>query len=1005
MLARHPKTGEPIRVITSNSSTWKSAKTIAWLTGLETAEVNWNRYDIGASNIDAWYKLKGLNIDVDVCCLLGDPNTCIEWLEKGHASSCKIVGAPKSLLEILGLNRLAELGITNMLCMDELLELYPFLELAWDKTESDAQIMLSLILQYGVAFGITDGPHTTTANSLGLKTIATLEAPAPLYYVTQYYVSPNPKRAKENDKCLKNNVACKYIDKIILLNEAALELPIKSAKIKQENVGSRLSFHHVFQWIYNDAPEDALICIANSDIHLDDSWKALWSINMEATFLALLRWDAQDDGSSPKLFGPRADSQDTWVISAKAVKARVWEWASLKIPFGQGGCDNAITVEMLKQKFLVVNPCMSLITHHVHNTNFRTYDPTDIVKRPTFLYINPSGLHDLEPIVNIKAKTVKTLTLESLSLGLKGTLTDAQLVTLLTMLSKKQGDTLFPESKFPIYEFDNVFQLSSGLIRTYSSIIVGNSEVNSNAWSKEEIGVASAAVSVNVGLIAPCPDEIANSPVRYLLEYMGKIFALRELNKDGEWLGVKSEEISDALKIFSWEQETLPLVIRTPMFQTWCKKAYAWVPNNTNNRIVSSAEIGALRRGLTNWSPTSTKKTIVVYVGKTINNSCVEMLEKLLHEKYEINIIYPTTQISTAINLLCGAYGAIVYGGKNSIEHWGTLWALPKGAKIWEIQAEVDPCLDLYSVAVASELDHNLHIIPRVNLNNSDINNLVYKLVNSIVNIQPTNQTIPQIYMPSRDTKGFFSHAGDSFREMVELWAENDYVKINYVPGLTQIWLHAIGDTLLYDRPTLEWLEKAPVIEQVWKRAFFGNPSPFGNNSSPWSFWPRKPRLLETLIKKGVGTSVQRPLSLVFYGRSENKVQLDHRSKEDWASVCDEFVHVIGEKPYPYSHHEYLIRLSSAKWGLCLAGYGNKCHREIECMALGCVPIVSSDVDMQNYINPPIEGLHYFRVNGPEAVQSILSMSHEKWVTHSEACRNWWKANASAEGLWLLTTA
>jgi hypothetical protein len=52
MLAHHPKTGEPIRIITSNSSTWKSAKTIAWLTGLESTEYKWNRYDIGASNID-----------------------------------------------------------------------------------------------------------------------------------------------------------------------------------------------------------------------------------------------------------------------------------------------------------------------------------------------------------------------------------------------------------------------------------------------------------------------------------------------------------------------------------------------------------------------------------------------------------------------------------------------------------------------------------------------------------------------------------------------------------------------------------------------------------------------------------------------------------------------------------------------------------------------------------------------------------------------------------------
>jgi hypothetical protein len=1001
MLAHHPKTGEPIRIITSNSSTWKSAKTIAWLTGLESTEYKWNRYDIGASNIETWFKLNSLNIDVDVCCLLGDISTCIEWLRSGNAASCKIVGAPKTLLETLGYNTLAELGITNMICIDEALDLYPFLERSWDKTESDAKLVLSLILQYGMAFPIIDGPHMSIANSLGLKTLTTLEPPANLYYVTQYYNPANTKRAKEIDKCLKMNVECKYIDKIILLNESSLKLPIESNKIKQYNIGSRLSFYDVFQWIYKDAPEDALICIANSDIHLDDSWRTLWSINMESTFFALLRWDVQEDGSSPKLFGPRADSQDTWVVSAKAVKDRKWDWDALKFPFGQGGCDNAITIEMLKQKFLVINPCMSLITHHVHSSKYRTYDPANIVKKPTFMYVNPSGLHDLEPIVNIGATVAKTLTLDSLSLVPKGTLTESQSTTLLTMLSKKKGDLLFSEFKFPIYEFNNVFQLSTGLLRSYSSIILGKSEENSKAWSKEEIGVASASVSIDVGLVAPCPDEIANSPVRYLLEYMGKILVLRDLHRDGEWLGVKNAEITDALKIFSWDQQTIPVVIRSPMFQTWCKKAYAWIPNDGNKQRVTSLEVSALRRALTNWISEPSKKTIVIYVDNSvIDNACVEMFEKLLNGLYEIKCIYPSTSVSSAINMLYGAYGVIVYGGKNNIEHWGTIWALPIGARVWEIQAEIEPALDLYSVANVCGLDHNFHIIPRLKPTLSTIT----AMVNTIVNSMTDSKSQIQMYMPSRDTKGFFSHAGDSFREMAELWAEKDYVNINYVSGLTQVWLHEIGHTLLYDRPTLDWLKQAPSKEQAWKKAFFGNPAPIGNNSSPWSFWPRRPRLLETLVEKGVGTSVQRPLSLVFYGRSENKVQLDHRSKEDWAPVCDEFVHIIGEKPYPYTQHEYLIRLSNAKWGLCLAGYGKKCHREIECMALGCVPIITSSVDIVNYINPPVEGLHYFRANTPKDVEAILNIPHEKWVKSSNACRDWWKKNASADGLWLLTT-
>ena len=838
-----------------------------------------------------------------------------------------------------------------------------------------------------------------------------LKLPSPLYFITQYYVPEVAKRAKEIDRCLKTNNACKYIDKIILLNESMLQLPVQSSKIKQYNIGTRLRFDIVFKWIYENAPSNAIICIANSDIYIDNSWRNLWSINMNSIFFSILRWDEQEDPSeSPILFGPRADSQDTWVISAKAVKSRVWDWSSLNFPFGQGGCDNAINTEMLRQKFQVVNPCMSLITHHVHMTKYRTYDPGDVVAKPVYMYVNPSGLHDLNPEINITAPIVKTFVVAPIILEFQGSISVQQRTTLLTMLSKdrevplSEKSLLTSEFKLPVYEFENVFQLSTGLLRTYSSIIVGNSQACSDAWSKEEVSIASASVSVDVGLIAPCPDEIAENPVRYLLEYMGKIFALRKIAPTGEWLGVKDLKIMNALKLFSWQQETIPVVIRTPAFQTWCKKAYAWLPQDKEKGLVTSIEIDALREALIDWAPLPTRKRIVLYVDDVwITDNSIEMFEKLLNPSFEFVCIYPTTHLSMAISILNGATAAITYSGKDSINRWGTLWALPSTASIWEIQPEVEPSLDLYHVSKSSKLVHKLHIVPRSTATQTDIT----RMVDTICKLILKDEVIPSkklaIYMPHKDTKGFFAHAGDSFREMVELWLEREYIDVHYVEGLRQIWLGSVGDTLLYDRPTLQWLDVAPVIEKTWRKALFGNPPPTGESSSAWSFWARRPRLLEDLFEQGIGLSKQRPLGLVFYGRSENNVQMSKRSTEDWSSICDEFVHVIGDKPYPHTQRGYLMRLSNAKWGLCLAGYGNKCHREIECMALGCVPIVSDEVDMTHYKNPPMEGLHYFRVKTPADVEAIVKMPHDTWIKSSEACRNWWKENASVEGLWLLT--
>ena len=73
-------------------------------------------------------------------------------------------------------------------------------------------------------------------------------------------------------------------------------------------------------------------------------------------------------------------------------------------------------------------------------------------------------------------------------------------------------------------------------------------------------------------------------------------------------------------------------------------------------------------------------------------------------------------------------------------------------------------------------------------------------------------------------------------------------------------------------------------------------------------------------------------------------------------------------------------------------------------MAMGCVPIVSSGVDMDNYADPPKEGVHYIRVKEPSEVYTrTTGVTQEAWEVMSAACHSWWKKNASAEGMWRLT--
>jgi hypothetical protein len=113
---------------------------------------------------------------------------------------------------------------------------------------------------------------------------------------------------------------------------------------------------------------------------------------------------------------------------------------------------------------------------------------------------------------------------------------------------------------------------------------------------------------------------------------------------------------------------------------------------------------------------------------------------------------------------------------------------------------------------------------------------------------------------------------------------------------------------------------------------------------------------------------------------------------------------VEGDKPYKFTHEEYLLALGNSKFGLCLAGFGNKCHREIECMAMGTVLICSPEVDMDSYANSLEEGVHYFRVKNPTEARVISeTTTAADWKKMSSACRAWWLANASCDGSWELT--
>jgi hypothetical protein len=261
------------------------------------------------------------------------------------------------------------------------------------------------------------------------------------------------------------------------------------------------------------------------------------------------------------------------------------------------------------------------------------------------------------------------------------------------------------------------------------------------------------------------------------------------------------------------------------------------------------------------------------------------------------------------------------------------------------------------------------------------------------------------IYLPKQPMGGLWVHNNDSFRELVILLKiKNKDVDVEFNKS-GHVWIKP--DILLYDRPTLRWMKDTETASLL----LLGNGSMKEEglilkqtlqNVKPWIFWPRRPMVLEKLLsREGVLDWKERATETLFIGNYENNVQKKYRkTNHDWKSVLDEYHCTSGQK-HKFTQGEYLMKLRGSKYGLCLRGYGSKCHREVELMAFGTVPIVTPEVSIKDYMDPPIENVHYLKVNNPEELKdNIANISKEKWEEMSKACYEWYQRNVHSDNCW-----
>ena len=128
---------------------------------------------------------------------------------------------------------------------------------------------------------------------------------------------------------------------------------------------------------------DRINVIANSDIYFDESINLAKGMNENECY-ALTRYD------NGRLWHKGHLSQDVWIFNG-AVKQELLQ-REVDFNLGVPGCDNRIAYEIHKAGYSVLNPSLSIKTHHNHDSKFRTYDRKKEKIKPPYMLIHPIRL-------------------------------------------------------------------------------------------------------------------------------------------------------------------------------------------------------------------------------------------------------------------------------------------------------------------------------------------------------------------------------------------------------------------------------------------------------------------------------------------------------------------------------------------------------------------------------------------------------------------------------------
>jgi len=834
MEARHPITGKPIRILRSESHITSDRKNLLWARASFGKGARWGRWHcvvnepaaievVGASALVA--VIIAANADVDA------------WMAVlpavlSNNTECLLV-APSAIIESL-----ADRGLRwdHTLVTEELHDDYPFLGEPVRSEDSVEKVILCLahLLRMNVVTWSSAGDregldlgtrivYDAWARSMETVRLVSVASDSDdsiipqTWLIQQYFRHPTARRAREIRLCLEKNVECPWIDHILLLNEVEYSDLPSSDKIVQVVLGKRLRYYDVFMAIQERVPAGAFVIFSNSDIWFNETLSYLWKISLAENrlFLALLRWEDTSGAGAPTIFGPRADSQDTWILARDAMNFTPTE-EELGFPFGQSGCDNVITVVMLRHKFLVVNPAYSIKTIHLHNSNIRNYEPKDVLYRPAFLYVDPTPIQSMRvckslnsvgklpvamesmwnrtafrksfprPILSVSESAPKAICTMLRHTG------DGDGVDLYNFQAGEQNMYTPKPDALPLYHFQGgKFVNRQGLISSFKDIFVGQHKEWVSAWEAARVSNMMSSIHVPSIISIPIADECKTTLSQWILHYLPKVLTIRRLLKScnltvPEFLVPQLADITPFLRDCVWSSAEKGNITLVPMMDDmnyYSEDVWA-LPPSAEHSLVSAEDIMLLRELIEPVDEEPSMPVAVFCVDDAPDAVCTrewaESVAEYIFAKGWI-IRYVSVTDTASVRRRAFAHASWIFGSAAS-SGLDYIWLAPAGAYVMEFNYAEKPRGDRIHLAGAAELNYVCGLIQREPIEVRRQNALLevgaavkkfgFKDMLKVIRDKAaaTGNKIPRILVPTgKALEGIWSHSGDTFREMVDI--------------------------------------------------------------------------------------------------------------------------------------------------------------------------------------------------------------------------------------------